>query len=465
MGAQQLTVKSATARGVELVWTGSATEWQVERRSGSGQFERLAASPTAAYRDDTIAASATYHYRVRNQAGTVSNEVVVGPPPSGVNVPSRLPTGVEPGKYGTSTALAFDENGDPAIAFIWTDVNGDNDNSDNSLYFVHWNRATYSWRSASKVAVTGDIPAQNVDPVSLACDRASGTFALSYPVAGTQGIQVALSHDGGASWQAAPVAADLEGTVSSTAVLAAGGRWMLALSSDQGGVRYFAGPIAAGPGDWKVQRAPEPAKCKFVPNVNVALAADPAGHSVVAYWVQPEEGQNYHVAIWNPESGQVVPAADSNNQVPDGPNLRLVATAGRTHLLLNSLREDKDFDHAVWYAASSGGPWTAPVRLPIDGPRSTNSPFALTVDSRGRIAAVFDANSGSGDTACGYPVISLSNDGAHWNTCGLGKRTGGTFDPQSGTINAQYGLDDRLNVVWHQEGDNKYGTGVLLWRE
>jgi len=465
LGAQQLTVKSATARRVELVWTGSSAEWQVERRSGSGQFEKLAASSVAAYSDEKITAYGTYRYRVRDQSGAASNEVVVGPPPAGVSVPSPLPGQVDPGKYGASTALAFDENGDPALAFIWTDVNGDNDNSDNTLYFVHWNRATYSWRPKVKVAVTGDVPAQNVDPVSLACDRAAGVFALSFPVAGRQGIEVALSRDGGATWQAAPLAAEVEGTVSSTALVAAGGRWMLAFSSDQGGVRYFSGPVAAAPADWKAQAAPAPDKGKFVPNANIALAADPAGRSFVAYWVQPEDGQNYHVLIWSPDSGQVTAAADSNNQVPDGPNVRIVATTGKTHLLLNSLREANDFDHAVWYASSSSGAWSAPVKLPIDGPRSTNSPFALAVDSHGRIAAVFDANSGSGDTACGYPVVSLSTDGAHWSTCGLGKRTGGAFEKQSSTVTAQFGPDDRLNVVWHQEGDNKYGVGVLLWRE
>ena len=395
----------------------------------------------------------------------VSNEVVVGPPPAGINVPSRLPQKADAGKYGTSTALAFDEIGDPALAFIWTDVNGDNDNSDNTLYFVHWDRARYTWKPSVKVAVTGDIPAQNVDPVSLACDRTSGVFALSYPVAGAQGVRVAVSRDGGATWQAGPVAADLEGSVSSTALAAAVDRWMLALASDQGGVRYYSGPVAAAPGDWKAQSAPAPDKTKFVPNVNIALAADAAGKALVAYWVQPEDGKNFRVVVWGPESGQVATAADSNNQAPDSPNLRLVATAGKTHLLLNAARDEKDSDHSVWYAASSGAAWSTPVKLPIDGPRSTNSPFALSVDSRGRIAAVFDTNSGSGDTACGYPAVSVSTDGARWMTCGLGKRTGGTFDPQSSSISAQYGPDDRLNVVWHQEGDNKFGTGVLLWRE
>src|SRR5215472_9294300 len=96
MGAQQLTVKSATAQRVELAWTGSSPEWQVERRSGSGQFEKVASAPAAGYRDEKIGAYATYHYRVRSQAGALSNEVVVGPPPAGVNVPARLPAKVDP---------------------------------------------------------------------------------------------------------------------------------------------------------------------------------------------------------------------------------------------------------------------------------------------------------------------------------------------------------------------------------
>lgn len=166
-----------------------------------------------------------------------------------------------------------------------------------------------------------------------------------------------------------------------------------------------------------------------------------------------------------PGSNQVAPAADSNDIVSDGPNVRLVASANKIHLPLNSLREANNYGHGVWYTSSTGGSWAGPVKLPIDRPRSTNSPFALTVDSHGRIAAVYDDNSSSGTTACGYPIISLSPDGAKWTTCGPGKRTGGSFDPQSSTIGALYGPDDRLKVVWHQVGDNKYSASILLWRE
>jgi hypothetical protein len=68
---------------------------------------------------------------------------------------------------------------------------------------------------------------------------------------------------------------------------------------------------------------------KFVPNVNVALAVDPANHPLVAYWVQTEDSQNYDVLIWNPDSGQVTSAVDSNNPMPNGTNLWLIARTGK----------------------------------------------------------------------------------------------------------------------------------------
>ena len=462
---QQLSVRSATARRVELAWTGSSPSWTVERSAGTPQFETLATAAAGSYTDEKIAPFATYRYRVKSQTGAVSNEVVVGPPPAGVSVASRVPSGSDPGKYGANTGLALDENGDPAVAFIWADPNGDNDYSDTALYFVRWNRAAYAWRPAVKVAVTGEIPSQAVEPASLACDRATGAFALAYPKAGTQGIEVAMSRDAGATWQVTPLAADASGSIASTALAAGNGRWHLALTIDQGGVQYFSGPLAATPSEWKMQPAPAPDKGKIAPNVNIALTLDDAGKPAIGYWAAPEDGDNYRLLLWSPDSGRVVQATDSNGHAPDSPNLRVIARAGKTHVLINCARDEKDTDFSIWYTASSGGAWSAPVKPPIDGPRSTNQPLALAVDSRGRIAAVFASNSGSGGTACGYPVVSTSTDGAHWTTCGLGKRTGGDFEPQPSTINAAYGADDRLNVIWHQTGDNKYGQGVLLWRE
>jgi hypothetical protein len=454
---QQLSVNSATARRVELAWTGTAAMWTVERRTGAGAFEKVGEAAAPPFGDDKISAYATYHYRVRSQAGTPSNEVTVGPPPAGVTVPARVPKESDPGKYGTNTA--------PALAFLWIDPNGDNDDADNTVYFARWNRAAYSWKAPVKIGVVGDIPSQSLEPVSLACDAATGAFAVAYATFGTQGAQVALSRDGGATWQATGVEASMEGLVYSTALAVINKHWTLALAADQAGIRYLTGEISAAPAEWKSQTAPVPAASKVQPTGSVALTTDLAGKPLLAYWVAPEEGNNYRVMLWSPESGQTSQAADSNGQVCDSPKLRLNAAGGKLRLLLNCARDPKDTDFSIWYTASSGTTWSAPVKLPIDGPRSTNSPMALSTDSHGRIAAIFASNSGSGGTTCGYPVLSLSTDGVKWTTCGPGKRSGETFEPQPSTISGLFSPDDRLNIVWHQVGENKYGQGLLLWRE
>ena len=92
-----------------------------------------------------------------------------------------------------------------------------------------------------------------------------------------------------------------------------------------------------------------------------------------------------------PESGQVATAADPNNQVPDGANLRLVVAAGKMHLFLLHLVTIKTSTTPL-VRSSARRRWGRPVKLPIDGPRSTKSPFALAVDSHGWMAAMFDAN-------------------------------------------------------------------------
>jgi hypothetical protein len=284
---QQLSVKSATARRVELAWTGTAAAWTVERKTGAGPFEKVGEVSVPPFVDDKIASYATYHYRIRSQGGAPSNEVTLGPPPSGVTVPARAPKGSDPGKYGTNSALALDENDDPALAFLWIDPNGDNDDADNTVYFVRWNRAAYSWKGPVKIAVVGEIPSQNLEPVSLACDGATGAFALAYPTTGTQGAHVALSRDGGTTWQAKAVEGNMEGSAYSTALAVINGRWIMAIATDQTGIRYLTGEISAAPSEWKSQTAPVPAATKVQAGGSVALTPDLTGKPLVAYWVTP----------------------------------------------------------------------------------------------------------------------------------------------------------------------------------
>ena len=199
---QQLRVKSANARSVQLEWTGATGPVTVERTSGI-TVQKTPATDPSSYEDKTIDAFATYRYRV-SAGGKSSNEVIVGPPPAGVMNAAPLPKDADPGKFGQASAMALDENGDPVIAFEWVDPNGDGDFSDNEVRVVHWSRATYRWLPSVRAMVVGDISNQNLNPISIGCDRKTGLLAVVTPV-GDKSASMVVSKDGGATWNATQI--------------------------------------------------------------------------------------------------------------------------------------------------------------------------------------------------------------------------------------------------------------------
>ncbi|HZU24437.1 MAG TPA: hypothetical protein VFA04_02890 [Bryobacteraceae bacterium] len=460
--AQQLTVKAASARHVLLGWTGSGACCIVERKAGDSPWQKLATPGAGGYEDTAIDPWATYHYRIRaGEQGQPSNEVTVGPPPAGVLKAAPAPKGVDPAKYGVNTAVALDENGDPAIAFVWSDPNGDNDTADTEVMFVRWDRARYRWTDPVKVATVGGIQTQNLQPVSLAIDRPSATIAIAYPVAGHDGmVDLAASKDGGATWQFVTVHNGLEGTVWSTALALANGRVSLAVNCEGSRVQYIAGDAGADSSKWKAQAAPYPAGTRAAPSTNLALVLDSSGNAVTAYVVAPEDGDNMRYAVWRPGSGQAPAIAmDSNNQGVDRPDVSLSLNGRAIALIASAPRDQSHADLTVWYTASiDGAKWSPPVMLPVDGPRSTNPPLSVALDSHGAAAAVYGSNSGSGEARCGNPVVARSPNGAAWKACGPGH----DFSPQPDTVNAIFGGNDKLYVLWHEASENKVGMGVLI---
>src|SRR6185437_14502279 len=145
------------------------------------KYQKIAAAAQSSYTDASVDAFATYRYRL-SSGGKFSNEVIVGPPPGGILNTAPVPKGTEPPKYGAASALGLDENGDPMIAFEWQDPNGDGSYSDNDVRFVRWNRVTRKWLPAVQAQLVGEILSQGVNPISIACDRKTGLFAIVTPV-------------------------------------------------------------------------------------------------------------------------------------------------------------------------------------------------------------------------------------------------------------------------------------------
>jgi hypothetical protein len=452
---QQLRVKSATARSVQLEWTGATGPVTIERN-----MQKIGTSDQPAYEDTTIDRFGTYRYRI-TAGGKASNEVIVGPPPGGVLNVSAAPKDRDPGHYGQASAITMDDNGDPAIAFEWLDPNNDGDYSDNEIRFAGWDRTAYKWRPSTRVQVVGDIGNQNLNPISIACDAATGLLLIVTPIP-DKGATVLTSKDRGATWTAAALPG-VAGTVYSTAMAVAGGKVHLVVSSSDSGAQYLTGP-AADMSAWKSTPLPVTSGWKLPTGMNVALTLDGAGKPALAWYEVPDDGDGRHFAFWRPEGKPVI--AIDTKRTDDAPNLAITAGGGKFGLLIQTHLDDKDDDHGIWYTQSAdGATWSKPSKLPVDGPRSTNAPLDVALDSHGRIVAVLGSNSGSATTGCNYPVLSRSTDGTQWKTCGPGKAEGGTFGPQPATLHAIEAGNDKVYVLWQETTENKYQQGVLLWHE
>ena len=454
--SQDLKVKSATAKAVDLEWPGAAGA-ALERSSGQ-TFQKIAPADSGHYQDTSIDAFGTYQYRI-NSNGKFSNVVTVGPPPAGVSNASAVPKGTDPPNYGPATAVALDENGDPAIAFEWIDPNGDGDKSDSEIRFVRWDRATYKWAPSVRVATTGPMEDQNVNPIALACDRATGTLAILAAVG--EGLLYATSGDHGATWKSASLPSS-NATPHAVALMIGSGQAYAAVNAESGAA-YFAGPISDAT-SWKSQPIPAGDGWKLRNNTNIPLAKDASGKIALAFYEDQQEGDVHRYAFWHPESS--APAAIITTPSVDSPAIALTYGASSFASIFAALIDSNDADHTVWYSQSTdGSSWSKPVKLPIDGPRSTNPPLSIAISSKAALTAAFGANSGSGASKCGAPTVARSTDGSNWTACGLGKAAGGDFSPQPANLQVIEAPNDKTYVMWQEPAESKNAPGVLVWHE
>ncbi len=454
---QELKVKSATAKAVELQWTGAAAQAVLERSSGTA-FQKLASATSPGYKDASIDAFGTYQYRL-NTNGKFSNVVKVGPPPTGVSNAAAVPKGSDPPGYAAATAVTLDENGDPAVAFEWIDPNGDGDKSDTEILFARWDRSTYKWTPPVQVAVTGPLEDQGVNPIALGCDRATGTLAMLAAVG--ENLLYGVSADHGATWKNSTMPSS-NGTPRSISFLIESGKIYAAINAESGAT-YLTGPIPNS-ASWKSEAIPAGSGWKLNNKTNVGFAASSAGKLGLAYAEDQQEGDAHRYVFWMPEGPAPIVILD--NAAADSPDVALTYGAGKFASIFAAALDSNDTDHTVWYSQSTdGNSWSKPVKLPIDGPRSTNPPLSIAISSKGALTAAFGANSGSGPANCNAPTVARSSDGAGWTACGLGKAAGADFSPQPANLHVIEAPNDKAYIVWQEQAESKYGPGVLVWHE
>jgi uncharacterized protein (TIGR03437 family) len=397
--------------------------------------------------------------------------VTVGPPPSGVSnaAPAPLRGSTPAADYGYDIALTLDGNGDPAFLFGWADPNGDTDDADGQLLFRSWNRAQYTWNAPVKVATLGDAFTTFNAMSSLAYDASTASFAAAASD-GAGDVMVWASTDGGATWTKKRTFGNGSASWNGPSLALAGGNIHLAVLDDNGkALHYFTGKLSADGTTWTDKTAPKVSGLTQNSGQSSSLAVDSAGNPAVAYWATQNNTYNAVLLFWKPAgSAAPVKVMDSQNNGEDDPNVKLLFFNLNPRVLVHLQRNDGDFGVGLHFGRSDDGglTWQTPILIPPDGNSSTDYPFDLALDSQGNAAAAFGENSGSGDATCGNPKLSRSTDLVHWTTCAIAPlNVTGDFGPFPGSIQLAFGGNDKLYLLWWEQGDTQANTGVLMYHE
>jgi hypothetical protein len=354
------------------------------------------------------------------------------------------------------------------------DPNGDGDESDDTLYFLSWSRARYSWNPPVRVAVIGAAMMSGPSvPVSLARDAANDMWGLAYEVevkgVGAR-IDLATSADGGTTWKIQSVTGETQPVVLQEPTLGLwNGSFHLVYVTDTN-YRYATGKVSDAPAQWKTQTVPLPGGYSSQYGA-VSLALDSAHNPGVAFLVGNEAGTA--AAFWRPASGaSAIVIGRNDGTAADNPDIALsfFGTQPRitTDAIWNYAMYDQDENHSVWAmcGAGDGSNWLPAVNVPSDGEISVSGPLSMASGSRGQTAvAMSTIHGGVGDGVCGYPKLSRSDDFVTFTTCGPALMN----NPYFGTVDypvVRFGGNDKLWLAFHNpDMYADIGTGLVLWRE
>jgi hypothetical protein len=472
-----LTVKSATSKQVQLTWASAdgAKSYVVERSAETGESIVIAAA-AAALTDSAIDPYTTYIYRVRaiNDAGqsAASSDVTVGPPPYGFNVVVAGPNEQVQSLLGMGLRMILDANGDPAMAYVLQDPNADGDESDNSLWFVSWNRAQYKWNAPVGLGTIGGCAAGgSTIPISLARDASTGLLGIAFQREygeSESAIELFASTDAGTTWKKQSIARADE-IYSEPALALANGNVYLAYAVHSEGIRYLSGKASDDPAKWKLQHAPLPGGYSSAIELH-SMAVDSAGNPGIAYLVEGDSDSAE--AFWRPESGGSAVVAAANNGNDDCADVSLSFSGTQPRIAFAGARSEdyySGYDQSIWSIQSTndGTIWLPPVGVPADGLTSMGGPIASASGTKGQVAIVSSQDGAiTGSFAWGFPKISRSDDMVTFQTTAPALVDNPSYESIA-YPGVKFGGNDKLWVsfVNLDYWNGQLGPGIVLWRE
>ena len=473
-----LTVKSATNTQTQLSWTGTAANYTVQRALVGAPFTNIAAVTTTSYTDTTLDPyNQTIYQVIAGTSGTaVSNQVMVGPPPSGLSLAAASPLNGDQVNltYGENVSLAFDGNGDPAFAFLFGDPNADGNNAAGQLWFESWNRAQAQWNPLVQVATPGNVGSGNEAAIALAYDSSANTFALATEDLATN-IDLYVSANDGATWSLATTftgPGGMGGLDGPAMALGSGNIYLTYQTGGTIGLQYVTGKLSAGATAWTTVGAP-PIGSNIGPSpagVSSAVALDNSGNPGVAFWAPDQNTDGGQILyFWRP-SGKAAPvmAANTGGSQSSELGVRMVFYQGNPRIGFAGTTSDANGNNGrnINFVRSDdgGNTWQSPVAIPTDVGSSDDYPVDVAVDSNDNGALAFDQNTSDGQAVCGNPKLALSSDLVNWTICQVAPDLG-NFNGSPGAIQTRFGGNNKRYVVWQSNGNTSNNSGVVMYRQ
>ena len=341
-------------------------------------------------------------------------------------------------RLGASVASAGDKYGQPLIAGVYDDPNGDGSGLDTRVFFTRWNGTDRKFDDLKTVEVVGNIALANpMRQVAIARNAETEQIGIVY-VKSPDLIRYAWSDDEGANFSLQTVsnAAGLQ-PINPQLAMKGDTLWVGYATSD----RRVVVRKRVGAGAFVDSEAPVPPGTSNVVALPISLQLDSAGNPGLLYFASSAGVPTITLAFWRPGTA-------TSTVIADSALVQLLGVIGRDPSATLSFAGDKpraafhlrhvsptlladggvdpaDDTPELFYAAATdaaGITWSAPVPMPRNGDglkyNSTRWYQGLVVDASGRIslAADFAANGIVGGQ-CAGPKLARSTDGMSFTTC------------------------------------------------
>lgn len=388
-------------------------------------------------------------------------------PPIGFKVAVPLPADAGASTRFVSVAAMPDQFGQPMMAFVVEDPNGDLNWDDNRVVFTRWNGTDKAYQAPRTIETIGGGAFEHPNrQVSIARDPDSGRIGVAYVKPQDNAVRFAFSDDEGLNWSLLTVSDTPRAALMSNPVLAMkGGTTHLAWL--QGSDVVYRKRVGSS-GSF-VDLSPSGVTSGWR---SLAMALDAAGEPALAFFTVSNTVSADLVFMRVGGTASVVASADMLDlSLPERAPSVSMAFSGTTPHLAYHLRKSADAAATeLWYLESNdtGTTWAAPVAIPRNATatdsHSTRFYQALVIETSGRVSIAAPWSAIGTQTNCVGPKLARSTDGTSFTTCspsGSPIQRGGDWmnlwQYKAGKLSMVFSYDSRANP--------SLGAGVIAWRE